>query len=72
MRTKLLIPLWAASPGKIFAVAAQGNAQLREQAANGVGTDGQTQLGQSGGDVTQPPVGARTTTSHGIAAQRIG
>jgi hypothetical protein len=49
---KLLITLWSARPGKIFAVAAQGDAQLMKQTTNGIGTDAEAQLGQSRCDMT--------------------
>lgn len=69
---KLLVPPGPASSGKIFAVAAQGDAQLTQQTTNGVGTDGEAQLGQSLGDLTQTPMRPGTAASHGIARQRVG
>src|ERR1019366_5880402 len=66
---ELPIALRARGSRQLFAVAAQGNAQLTERAPHGVGADGQPRIGQRSGDLQQPPVRARAAPSHGITRQ---
>src|ERR1019366_8845251 len=69
--TELLVTLRTTRFGDLFAVAAQGDAQLFQQAPHGIGADGQARIGQRPGDLTQPPVRARPAPSHGITRQGV-
>lgn len=66
---KLAVALGTAAAGEVFAVAAQGNAQLLKQSTYSIGADGQPITAQCVSDLTQAPVRARTAPSHRVPRQ---
>src|ERR1017187_10087747 len=69
--TELPVTLRTTRSGELFAVAAQSDAQLVQQAPYSIWTDGQARIGQRPGNLPQPPVRARAAPSHGITGQGV-